>query len=79
MNNSPELGEDLNLGADLLYEIVEAAYINGNPLPGKIQLMKTARNDLNVNLLDAKHCVERMEDKYRKNLRDAGYFGKILS
>jgi len=65
---------DLETEASLLYDLVETAHLKGEKIPNKVELMKTARLNLGIGLLEAKRSVDFMEDKYREDLKETGYF-----
>ena len=69
--------EDLEAGADLLYDLVGTAYLEGKTIPNKVELIKNARLNFGLGLKDSLDCVELMEQKYRKHLYGDGYFDKL--
>jgi len=66
--------EDLNVSADILYEMVESAFLKNQKIPNQVELAKCARSNLEIGLLEAMRCVKVMEDRYRKSLQDMKYF-----
>jgi hypothetical protein len=68
--------EEQQKGAKFLYDLVSKAYVNGERIPNNIELMKTARNDLNIGLVEAMHCVRKMEEEHREGLFEIGYFAQ---
>ncbi len=79
MLSEKTMQEDIEAGADLLYDFVETEYLKERAIPNKVELMKNARLNLGIGLKDSIDCVREMEQKYRKDLQDIGYFGKLKS
>ena len=71
--------EDLEAGADLLYDLVETAYLKEKAIPNEIELIKEARLNFGCGIKDSFDCIELMKQKYRNDLREKGYFGKLKS
>ena len=66
--------EDLEAGADLLYELVDTAYLEEKAIPNEIELVKKARLNFEIGIKESKDCVRLMEQKYKKGLYETGYF-----
>ena len=66
--------EDLEIGANLLYDIVETAHLNGNVIPSRMDLMKCVKLNIpEFGYKRAMNCVLEMEHTYRQNLKEAKY------
>lgn len=64
---------DLDAAVDLLYETLEQAWANGEKFYSQVMLIKQARALFGLGLLESKHLVDAMREKYRQNIRDMGF------
>lgn len=74
MDNYELYWEELGIGAELLYELVEFTHLKKEQLPYKEDLVKIALHDLGMNLSQAKNCVAEMEAGYLEKLMKMKYF-----
>lgn len=65
---------DLQSAIDLLYEHVESAWVNDQPLPTNVGLIKLAWSEFSIGLTEARNLVLIMEEKHKDDLREIDYF-----
>tara|TARA_Y100000034_G_C6639155_1_gene279325 strand:- start:349 stop:609 length:261 start_codon:yes stop_codon:yes gene_type:complete len=66
--------KDRTTAVDLLYEAVEQAWANGTPFEGIVSIIKYARAEYGLGLLESKRLVDDLRSnlRYKQNLKDMG-------